>query len=65
MKTYNKFDVLYPSLNMARRHLINIIETNNQGVIEITTLNETTWQVPIAMALVMQVRDGKPFIVIG
>ena len=41
MKTYNKFDVLYPSLN------------------------ETTWQVPIAMALVMQVRDGKPFIVIG
>ena len=27
MKTYNKFDVLYPSLNMAKRHLINIIET--------------------------------------
>lgn len=30
MKTYNKFDVLYPSLNMARRHLINIIETGEQ-----------------------------------
>ena len=44
---------------------IDFIETNNQGVIEITTLNEVRWQVPIAMALVMQVRDGKPFIVIG
>lgn len=30
MKTYNKFDVMYPSLNMARRHLINIIETGEQ-----------------------------------
>ena len=27
MKTYNKFDIMYPSLNMAKRHLINIIET--------------------------------------
>ena len=44
---------------------VDFIETNNQGVIEITTLNEVRWQVPIAMALVMQVRDGKPFIVIG
>lgn len=44
---------------------IDFIETNNQGVIEITTLNETRWQVPIAMALVMQVRNNKPFIVIG
>lgn len=44
---------------------IDFIETNNQGVIEITTLNEVRWQVPIAMALVMQVRDGKSFIVIG
>ena len=26
-KKYNKFDIMYPSLNMARRHLINIIET--------------------------------------
>ena len=44
---------------------IDFIETDSLGVIGITTLNETTWQVPIAMALVMQVRDGKPFIVIG
>lgn len=44
---------------------IDFIETNNQGIIEINTLNEVRWQVPIAMALVMQVRDGKPFIVIG
>jgi hypothetical protein len=44
---------------------IDFIETDSLGVIEITTLNETCWQVPIAMALVMQVRDGKPFIVIG
>jgi hypothetical protein len=26
-KKYNTFDIMYPSLNMARRHLINIIET--------------------------------------
>ena len=44
---------------------VDFIETNNQGIIEINTLNETCWQVPIAMALVMQVRDGKSFIVIG
>lgn len=44
---------------------IDFIETDSLGVIGITTLNETTWQIPIAMALVMQVRDGKPFIVIG
>ena len=44
---------------------IDFIETDSLGVIGITTLNETTWQMPIAMALVMQVRDGKPFIVIG
>ena len=30
MKTYNTFDIMYPSLNMARRHLINIIETGEQ-----------------------------------
>lgn len=44
---------------------IDFIETNNQGQIEIMTLNETKWVVPIAMALVMQVRESKPFIVIG
>ena len=50
---------------VLNREEVDFIETNNQGIIEINTLNETCWQVPIAMALVMQVRDGKPFIVIG